>query len=332
MNIRPDANILLVRPDKIGDLILTLPAVESFSRRFSAARITFLCRSYTAPLLAHHPAVHNVIRADELTFSALTGEIKRGKFNLAVHFYVEPRTVAAVWCAGVPVRVGPFSKLVSLLLNNRVSQQRSRVDKHEAEYNLDLAKYCGADGTAAPPRIFLTESERGDGRELVAKLGFGPDARPVAIHSGSAGSVQNWPLEHFFRLGQKISNAGTPVVFTFGDREQDLPEKFRRFMGDSHKNIRSVQPGQLALRELASLISNCRAMISNSTGPLHIASALGVPTLSFYPHLPKVTSAKRWGPFGNPSKNKILSPDEETAPMSTITVERAYTSFTQLMI
>jgi ADP-heptose:LPS heptosyltransferase len=235
-------------------------------------------------------------------------------------------SVLLTWKAKIPTRIGPFSKLASLWLNQRMAQHRSWVQKHEAEYNLDLVKACGADGLPSPPKIFLSEQEKQKGLQQLIKI-VGSDKKPIIIHPGSAGSVQSWPLESFLELSHKLAGINETVIFTGGKGEEMLLERAKITY---HTNIHVIGAGSLNLREFASVIVHAKLMISNSTGPLHIASALEVPTLSFYPAYPLVTSAKRWGPYGNPQRNKVLSPTPDTAPLASISVQTAFESATML--
>lgn len=326
IKITSNTRFLLVRPDKIGDVLLTTPAVTSLRKKFPESFIGFLCRSYTAPLLENNPAISTIIKEDEYSFLNLVKKLKSLKFDVAIHFYVETKSVLATTLAGIPYRVGPFSKLSSLLLNHKISQHRSRSEKHEAQYNLDLVHHCGADGLPSSPVLFLTDDEKKKGKEIIASVQVNPEKPPIIIHPGSAGSVQNWPLEHFLKLAQQLVEEFGDVIFTGGKGEETILERAKNLTQPPHPYIHILPAGKLTLRELASVISNSKLMISNSTGPLHIATALDIPTLSFYPRIPKVTSARRWRPFEKPHLHRVLSPQNDLDPMSSISVETAYQS------
>ena len=319
LELGPEPRFLLVRPDKIGDVILTTPAVLSLKKKFPRCFIGFLCRSYTAPLLEHNPSIDQILLIDSpASLGRQVQRVKDLKFDAAVHFYLDWRSVLITSLAGVPVRIGPLSKFPAFLLNRRVVQNRSKVEKHEALYNLDLVKECGAEERPESPGIYLTESEKKRGKELLAGLCGREGIKPVLIHPGSAGSAKNWPADFYFRLGEKLSESNF-VLFSGGKGEESILEK----VGKSLKNTGVIPAGSLSLRELAAVISQSRLMISNSTGPLHMAVALDIPTVSFYPQLPLVTSAKRWGPFGPAGLHRVLSPLDPLSSMSSISVSEA---------
>ena len=129
-------------------------------------------------------------------------------------------------------------------------------------------------------------------------------------------------------LAQRMAQAGEEVIFTGGEGEESLLEKVQK-MG--RKNIHILPAGGLTLREFAAVISQAKVMVSNSTGPLHMAVALGVPTLSFYPNAPIQTSPKRWGPWGDSKTNGVLTPKERDGPMSSISVDEALGKLKQIL-
>ncbi len=333
------ARILLVRNDKLGDLILTTPALMSLREAYPEARIAYLCKGYTAPVLKENPAVNDVILSDApgISFWSLVQRIRRWKFDAAVHFYCEPRSVWATALAGIPLRIGPFSKPSALLLNHRIRQSRSEVKRHEAEYNLELVEIMGAKGGARPPFMILSAGEKETGRRLSVEALDGPapaaapgqtGQKPVIIHPGSAGSAKNWPIESYLELAQKLAGAGHRVLFTVGPGEGWIA---RMAEGLKNSNIHVFRGDRYGLRELAGVIQEGRLIVSNSTGPMHMAVALGIPTCSFYPTEPLVTSAKRWGPFGEPKTNIVLSPEHPRAGMASIPVDRAFKAVKNLI-
>ena len=319
-NLLPQARILLVRTDNIGDVLLTTPALASLRRKYPKAFIGYLCRWYTAPLLHQNPAVNQVLKIDEGFPFGVLRKIKELKFDASVHFFVEPKSILLTYLAQIPYRIGPLSKGWSGLLTDKVIQNRSKVEKHEAEYNLDLAKECGADTLTFPPNIFLSGIEKREGSQILSSVAGESDLKPVIIHPGPHAHVESWPASSFLELAVKIADRGDKVVFTAGKGEAKVIEQVQK-MG--HKNVHAIPAGSLTLRQLAGVISNSRMFIGNSSGPLHIATALAVPTISFFPKRPRVTSAKRWGPFGNHKLNHVISPANEQLPLSSVTSDLA---------
>ena len=317
---------LLVRPDKLGDVISAIPALQRLREAYPQSYIAMLVSEYTAPLLENNPWLNQIISLKG-SFFPLVDQIRREKFDVSIHFYVEWSTVFSVRLANVPIRVGPFSKLPALLLNRRLRQNRSQSLKHEADYNLELTALCGASPTPTPPRLFLQEKEVSGGKQVLKQLGIAETSKKIILHPGSAGSAQDWPVDHFINLAKRIAKETGEVIITAGRQEEGIIERFKEL---NLPRIHLIPAGSLTLRQLAGVIKAADFFVSNSTGPLHIAVGLGVPTLSFYPSAPLVMSAQRWGPYGDPKRNIVLSPNLLGLPMSAISVEQAFTQLSSL--
>lgn len=324
MECPPHARFLLIRTDKIGDLILTTPAIQVLKARYPNSFIAFLCSSYAAGVLENNPYIDLIIRDEKnLSFFKMVSKIKKLKFDVAVHFYMDWKSSWITTLAKIPLRIGPRSKPASILLNLPIKQKRSSVEKHEAEYNLDLVKFFDAEDSTPPsiPQIFLQESESANGKKNLAKiLKKDQNKKTIFIHPGSKGSAQNWPLTSFLGLAKMIADQGLNVILTGGKDEEEILKTVEKF---SHPHLYR-SPSNLLLRELAAIIQQGQLMISNSTGPLHMASALGVQTLSFYPRIPITTSSKRWGPYPPSSRHTILTPKIQSDSLSTISVKEAF--------
>ena len=293
--------ILLVRTDRIGDVILTTPAVSALREKYSLASISFLASSYAAGVLENNTALDEIIT--EKGFFETLRELRRGEFDIAVLFFVDRKAALLAFLAGIPVRLGPASKIWSVLLNRRVRQRRSRIEKHEADYNLDLVKELGADPAPRAPVLNLAPADLAAAEKALSGLGLAKEDLVVALHPGSGGSALNWPKENFAALADRLlGEFPVKVLLTGSPAETPLLEDIASRMTGKPCILREP----LTLPRFAGLISRCGLFIANSTGPLHIASALRVPTLSFFPPI-KPCSPVRWGPYGR-GVNKVLTP------------------------
>ncbi len=319
-NFLPQSRFLLVRTDNIGDVLLTTPAVAALRRKYPKAFIAYLCRWYTAPLLQQNAAINQILMIDDGFPFEIMKKIKELKFDAAIHFYVEPKGAFLTYQAKIPFRIGPRSKIWSGLLTHKIVQNRSKVEKHEAEYNLDLARECGTDGLTFPPTMFLSSIENREAAQILTKYSGESELKPVIIHPGTKGHVEGWPLKSFLELALKIVSKGDRVVFTAGKGEEYVVDAVRKL---GNKSVNAIPAGALTLRQFAAMINQSKMFVGNSSGPLHIATALSVPTISFFPKMPLVTSAKRWGPFGNPKLNRVLTPLRDDMPLSSITPDLA---------
>lgn len=289
-------NILVCRTDKIGDVVLTLPVVNAL-KEFYGARITFLASEYTAEILEGHKAIDEVMlyKPDESVFH-LAKRIKQKNFELAVVVFPDFKVALALWLARVPIRVGTGYRLFSLLFNKKVFEHRKYAQKHEVEYNLNLIRAIGVEVKEVKFDIFVPDHAFENVQKLLLENGLNNESY-IVVHPGSKGSARDLKPEKFRELVKKLSEEGFKIILTGSKSEKELVQ----FVGNGLENVYDFA-GLLNLKELSALIKNASLFISNSTGPIHIASALGTPVLGFYPPI-KVMSPRRWGPY---TDNKVI--------------------------
>jgi heptosyltransferase III len=315
--------ILIVRTDRLGDVLLTTPLSRVLREKFPEAYIAWLVQPYAAPLLEHNPDVDQVIVDTGGPIAALSDRLRREDFDTAVVAFPRWRAVWAVWRAGIPMRIGPASKLYSLLLNRRVWQHRSEGKKHEADYNLELLAPLGVSVPRAATRFVLTPEEKAEARRVLESHRISFNKPVVCLHPGSGGSSSRWPLSHFMELGDRLQENGCDVVVTGGPGET-----YQNIMIDQMRRIPVfIAAGSISTRQLGAILSCIDLMVSNSTGPLHMAVALGVPTVSVYSPIPTCHPC-RWGPYpGYAEQSKdhsVFMPpfkEESNVDMSAVSVE-----------
>ena len=285
-------NILIVRTDRLGDVLLTTPVSTALRRMFPRAGISWLVRPYTAPLLEHNPDIDRIIVDQGESPGRLADRIRNERFDAAIVAYPRWRIVWALWRAGVPLRIGPANKLYAIFLNRRVRQHRSKGTKHEADYNLELLAPLGIPFKRYPTRYVATDEERREARRLLEARGISFVKPVVILHPGSGGSSARWPIGRFMELGDRLQADGCDLVVTGGpgeDHEGAMAAAMRRAPV-------FVAAGSVSIRELAAILSWSDLVVTNSTGPLHLAVALGVPTVSIYSSAP-TRHPTRWGPY-----------------------------------
>jgi heptosyltransferase-2 len=295
-------NILLVRPDGIGDEILSLPVATELRRVMPGARLSFLSSTYAAPVLAHHPDLDEVLT---VTGQERLGELVRlFKRNVDAAIFLKPfrRLMTAAWLARVSLRVGTGYRWYSFLLNRRVYEHRSDFTRHESAYNLGLLRGLGlSPGEVTPPRLVVTAEEQEWARSF---LGESSRLR-VVVHPGGFSS-RLWKPVHYRNLVLHLAQAGRAVLLTGNAAERD---KFRTEAGISQwpDGVRDLM-GVLTTRQLMAVIAESHAVVSLATGPMHLAAALGVPTVSIFD--PRRNNAPtRWQPLGT---GVVLKPEVPT--------------------
>lgn len=304
----PDRNgierILLIRTDRIGDVMLSLPMLPVLKRNFPNADISVMVRNYTRELVEGHSCVTEIIPWEQNGDRSLmhyVGMLRDRAFDIAIIPY--PRFILAliVFLAGIPIRVGTGYRWYSFLFNAKVFEHRRDARRHEAEYNLNLLSALGihADGPMQFEFTVTTDAEK-NVDAVLSRDGVGTF---VVLHPGSGGSARDWSVQKFAALGDAVMNdLHMTVVVTGGKNEQHLVASMISQMRTPPVNYCGV----FSLQELGALYKRAKVFVSNSTGPLHIASAVGVPVMAFYPPIVQC-SPVRWGPSA--AKKRIYTAD-----------------------
>jgi heptosyltransferase-2 len=276
--------------------------------------VTALVSSYAKEIVQNHPAIDAVeLLEREESLWSLIGRLKALKVDVFIALYPRPKQAIAAWMAGIPLRIGTAYRWYSFLLNEKVRVHRSVCDRHEVEYNLDLVKPLGV--TPAPEKIQfrLTESDRAFARDLLKEKGIKPKAHYVAVHPGHKGSALNWKPERYAQVvGHLCRQKGLKVVITGGPDETQLVSQVTTHLSGLTPDQKPVLLiGECTLRQLAAVYEGADCFLSGSTGTLHLAAAVGTPTVSLFCPIPQTTPI-RWGPWGN--KSTVLMPKNLECP------------------
>ena len=333
-------NILLIRTDRIGDVLLTLPMLPALKKRFPGSRISMMVRPYTKELVEGHSCIDEVIEyrgIDSLaSFLEFVRYLQGKEFDVAIMPHARPMLAFALYAAGIFFRVGTGYRWYSFLFNKKLFEHRKYSVRHEVEHNLNLLKPLGIT-PVLPGTMELNVSVAAMetvARKLEAAL---VKRRFIILHPGSGGSSRDWKPENFAALADAITaKLGFEVVLTGGPGEEYIVQGVARKV--SHPPASFV--GDLSLKELAALIKKAVCFVSNSTGPLHMAAALGTPVIAFYPPL-RACSPVRWGPYTE--RKKIFLAESSKCPecnggacrsnrcMDQITVEQVFQSLREIV-
>jgi ADP-heptose:LPS heptosyltransferase len=290
--------ILLNRTDAIGDLILTLPMVDVIKRQHPDAQVTILGRSYTAPIVAAAALPVGFVDWSELekkTDSDIVAYLKDFSFDAVVHVFPNKRVARLAKKAGIAVRVGTRRRLYHLwTCNRRIKLSRRNSTLHEAQLNIKLLE-----GLNIPCDVDLTELQNMG--QLQARVSLPktvetllPKNKPsVILHPKSKGSAREWDIRNFALLAEMLHSQGMEVFVT-GTSEEG--KRIKSELGHKIPHAHDVT-GTMTLPELITFISHCQALVAASTGPLHIASALGIHAVGMYPPI-KPMHPGRWAPIG----------------------------------
>jgi heptosyltransferase-3 len=304
---------LVVRTDRIGDLILALPVAEAIKEGEPEAEVHYLVSPRTAEIARACPYVDGVIVYDEVWkgYSRLRGLVRSLKDlrpDIAVVLRPTLRSALACLLAGIPRRVGTAYRYYSLLFTKQVREHRRFAEKHELEFNLNILRaVLDVEKRAYTPRIEVDSEALRYAEQVLAERSLREKAF-VVIHPGSSGSARNLPLKAYARVADLIERSyESRVLVTAGSEEIAAVDEM-----DSLRASRSLRLTAIPrLLDLAAVIEKSRLFISGSTGPMHIAAAVGVPTLSFFSPV-RSCSPRRWGPVGD--VNAVIMPPVPECP------------------
>jgi heptosyltransferase-3 len=336
---------LVVRTDRLGDVVLTLPLLPLLRHRFPHAFIAMLTGHYAGELVEGNPFIDELLRYDDgsrmIPFGTMRRILRERRFDAAVVVHPTGRIARLIVAAGIPVRVGTGYRVYSLLFNRRVYTHRKTAERHEAEYNCGLLEPLGCpvpSGKALEFTIAVPEEAGRAADAILRESGITPADRFAVVHPGSGGSAREWPLESFGRLAARLTDRFSMRVLVTGvAAERAQVDAVIAHSGGKATGL----AGKLRVKELAAVLRRAAIVVSNSTGPLHIAVALGTPVLGFYPQIP-VMGPRRWGPYT--SNARVLVPDKPPdcadctgkqgsacACMASISVDRAAAAAAELL-
>ncbi len=309
-------NLLIVRTDRIGDVVLSLPLAEIIKKYYPGCRITFLVRDYTKDILENHPFIDKIILLQEeknkVSILKNVQIIKSFDFDSSIIVYPTFQTSLIIFLSGIKNRIGTGYRWYSFLFNHKIYEHRKFAERHELEYNVNLLKAFGIDEKVNPENvnfnIIVNKKSREKIEKLFADYGINNDKPIIIIHPGSGGSAVDYPLNKFKELVNELSNQNKVQILITGSKSEiKMCEELK--INNKINNFAGI----LSLSELIALIDKADIFVANSTGPLHIAAALGKYTIGFYPNL-LVCSSKRWGPYTN--KKVVFSPSNECTDCS----------------
>ena len=295
------------------------PLVRSLRRTFPSAHIAALVRPFTKSVLENNPHLDEILLDDPhgehhgtRGFWRQAGSLRRGRFDTALLLLSTKRLTWILFFAGIRRRISvgliPYQVLT---FTETVSRDNYTLPRHEADYCLDLGRRIGVDDNDLSTEVFLLDDERADARRLLERTGIvfdnsGHRDTLIGLHPGHGGSSPNWHVERYAELAERLLRARRDVriVVTGGPDEARLAEHFERIGSDRIVMLIGDRP----LRQLMAVISHLDVLVSSSTGPMHIAAALKVPTVSLFCPLGSCAPTL-WGPQGNRSKI-VLPPDD----------------------
>jgi lipopolysaccharide heptosyltransferase II len=278
--------ILITRLRFIGDIVLTTPVIRSVHEACPDAYIAYMGERDAVTLLEQNPFLDEIIpynyaRPAVLEQARVGMLLKRMRFDLAVDLFGNPRSAVLTRLSGARVRVGPDRRERGRLYTIRVADDGR--EKTAVEFHNQYIAAAGIPPVASKTELFLTAEEKRDAASYLRwTCGEGrardPKRPVVGIHPGATWPAKRWLPERFADLADTVrARFSAHVIITAGPGDAGAVSALgaRAVSAPSVLNV-------LPLRQLAAVISCCSVFISNDAGPMHIAAALGVPTVGLF--------------------------------------------------
>ena len=290
-------HIIISRTDNIGDVVLTLPVCIALRSAFPQCKISFLGKDYTRAVVEACPAINHFISYNELCKMKTTESVNILKsLNADVIVFIFPEATAMKWAAEarIRMRIATSGRWHSwLYCNHRITMSRKRSDLHEAQLNFMLLSPLGI--IEVPTLRELSKNScipaPNPNNKVVHILNTIPKGKRIILHALGVSGI-DWPLASFLKLGKMLAEQKFHLIFT-GTESDGIVLRKQLPTSDQFHDL----TGKFSLDELIQLMGQCQGLVACSTGPMHIAAALGIPTVGlFSPHRP--IHPGRWAPLG----------------------------------
>ena len=333
---------LLVRaPNWIGDAVMCEPALRGIRSLFPQAELTVLAKPTVAELFIGYSGLDRVeIYRDKSVHAglagkwALAGDLRRQRFDLAVLFQNAFEAAFLTWLAGIPRRYGYATDGRTVFLTDPVAVPDRSALTHQVGYYWNLLKPLGLAGEPSAPALAVSAEEAQAMGKRLASAGIGPDEAVIGINPGSTyGSAKRWVPERFAEAARRLverarQDEGKEVaVMVLGAKgEEALGKAIAALVGT--RSI--VLSGVTTIRELMAATKRCRLLLTNDTGPMHIAAACNVPIVAVF----GPTDWRTTAPYGQ--EQSIVREPVDCAPcllrecpidhrcMTRVSVDRVY--------
>ncbi len=312
-------NIAVVRTDRLGDMVLTLPMCRAIKKVVPNSVLTLITRQYVKPLLYECEVVNQVAYLEKYK-----DEIQNiyQAFQFDAIFFPRPRfnEVYYAYKTQIPHRIGSAYRWYSFLFTHKVKDHRKTAEFHESVYNVRLvSNFFAVELETEPIPIKVEPTALSKILEMLETLNLEP-YEFIILHPGSGGSALNWEPIKFGELAQMLISSGKSVAITGGKNETPLSQIIQSIC----PNVISFV-GRLNLYETIALVSLAKGLVANSTGILHTASVMDIPVVGLFPNTPHL-SALRWGPIGRYSTtlSPLTTEPERMDDMSLIPVNIVY--------
>ncbi len=290
-------NILIVNVNWVGDVLFSTPAIRAVRQYYPKAHIACMVVPRCKEILELNPHLNELIIYDEdeihkslLGKLKLISALKKRHFNMVFLFHRSLTRTLMVALSGIRERVGIYTPKRGFLLTKKVTPLKA--DVHKVEQFLNIVRAKGINASSRNLELFIGKDDELYAEELLKSQGVKKDEFLIVLNPGGNWDLKRWPSENFAQIGDKLVDIyNARVLITGADKDIGLGEVISNRM--RHKPI--ITCGKTTLRQLAAILKRASLVISNDSGPMHIAVSQGTRTIALFgPTNPRVT-----GPYGD---------------------------------
>lgn len=291
--------IVLIKMERIGDLVLSTPAITAIRKVFTQSHISIIVNSYTKGLIANDPHIDEVIVYDAGQYKTKQDRkqffqnLQSKHFDLGVDLTTRDFFLLPAWLlyrSGAGIRVGLDNLGRGLLFHIKVKPRKGTYPY--AQEVLHILMPLGIKSETAQPRLHSSEKDSNFIHNLLLNKGIKNDTSLVCIHAGGNFPTQCWNDEGYTCVADYLINQHkAQVCFVGSSKEKEKVKRIIQLMQGQAVNF----AGELSLSQLTAFMAQCNLFIGSSSGPLHMAVGFNIPTISIL----GPTVYQRWSPQGD---------------------------------
>lgn len=290
--------ILVVRLDRIGDVILSTPFIKALRRSYPDSRITFMAAPHSRQILEGNPCLDETIIYDKkISFAGHAGfieSLRQERFEIAIILHPTLRTHILMFLAGIPERIG-YDRKGGWLLTKRIPHKKQFGMKHEADYTLDLLRYMGLNPGKEDLFVPVSDACKARIKDILERNGISDGDTVVVLNPGASCLSKRWDADRFSKIGDTLSRDDrVKIVVIAGPSDKAIGDRVASLMKEPCVNL----SGRTTIEDVAGLLCRARLFVSNDSGPAHIACAVGTPVIAIFGRSDRGLSPERWGPRG----------------------------------
>ena len=300
--VKNPKKILIIRTDRIGDVVLSTPVIQNLREHFKSAHIAFMCWPYTREILEGNPYLDEVIVYDKYgihknLFSSIKFSfyLRRKKFDWAIILHPTTRVNMVTFLAGIPFRIG-WDKKGGFLLSKKIFHNKQEGKKHELDYTLDVLREMDLSIIFKETYFPVIQESEEVVKNLLKSQGINENDKFIVINPSASCPSKRWPQKNFIKLiGLLRDRINIKILVITSKAEKELAQEIV-----GQKGVIDLR-GKVSILELGALLKRSNLLISNDSGPVHIAASLNTPVIAIFGRKNPGLSPKRWKPLGENS-------------------------------